>query len=61
MLFAHSFFLWLQQAIKPRMQAEVNMAYQGKLWKSSVQIFGKHSFYKDFHNYHDKIAKYLRR
>ncbi len=35
--------------------------YQDKLWKSSVQIFGKCSFDRDFLKCHDKIAKYLRR
>ncbi len=35
--------------------------YQDKLWKSSVRIFGKCSFDRDFLNSHDKIAKYLRR
>ncbi len=35
--------------------------YQGKLWKSSIRIFGKCSFDIDFLNSHDKIAYYLRR
>ncbi len=35
--------------------------YQDKLWKSSVRIFGKCSFDRDFLNSHDEIAKYLRR
>ncbi len=35
--------------------------YQDKLLKSSIQIFGKCSFDKDFLNSHHKIVKYLRR
>ncbi len=38
-----------------------SICYQDKLWSSSIQIFGKWSFGRDFLISNDKITKYLRR